>query len=307
MSTAYVCGFAEDTQRTIIPCVQERDRGVVSEVRQGPLDPETIEVIATASVPALVVAEIRDSADAALFRGLVSRAGDHAYVVGVPVTECALVSGLSRICAGGVFLLPAEKREVAAAVGHGARCLRRRIMQSRIDQGLRRQSLEIELVTRDVHVGETARSLADVLCRAGFARSGEEEDQLSVAMEEALINAIEHGNLDLDSALRPGTIGDVDLYEETRARRLAEPGYGDRLVFVSVETDPSVAIVSIRDQGRGFDHESLGRRISDGHEPTRREIMDVSGKGVRMIGRVFDSVRYDRKGTQIILEKRKDV
>ena len=278
---------------------------MVTGLRCLPFEDGAVDEIAAGTSPSLVVGEISDQAAVGRLRSLSARAPMHVYLAGVRAADHELIGGASRLCSGSILLLPAGEQEVRNVMGHGLRRLRQAEMGRRLDRGTRRRVVEIELRTRDVYVSETARRLAKVLREGGFAQNGEEEDLLSVAVEEALVNAIEHGNLDLDSSLRPDAVGEEDRYEKLKASRLKDPEYGDRLVRLSVCTDPEVATVSIRDEGQGFDA-APSRDDSEPGKPSRAQIMSVSGKGMGMIGRAFDEVRYERNGTQIILQKRKD-
>jgi hypothetical protein len=70
---------------------------------------------------------------------------------------------------------------------------------------------------------------------------------------ELLMNAIEHGNLEIDHDEKTALMHSGTLYDEIE-RRLAAPRYRDRKVTVRVErSDDGSGTILIRDQGRGFD------------------------------------------------------
>ncbi|MGE0607156.1 MAG: response regulator, partial [Pirellulales bacterium] len=89
--------------------------------------------------------------------------------------------------------------------------------------------------------------------QAGLARMGicDENARLRVAMalREALLNAVEHGNLEVSSALRESL--DDSYHRATEERRQQQP-YCDRRVFVEVNESPDEARYVITDEGPGF-------------------------------------------------------
>ena len=90
-----------------------------------------------------------------------------------------------------------------------------------------------------------------------------------LALEEALINAIKHGNQ-------------------------MDP---DKSVEISWEVTDSTVRVSIEDQGKGFDPSTLP-------DPTLEENLErSSGRGVMLIHHYMTSVGYNEKGNRITMVK----
>ena len=73
---------------------------------------------------------------------------------------------------------------------------------------------------------------------------------MAVALSEAIINAIDHGNLELDSELRQD---DERIYHRLGDERRKQSPYRERRVRVSVGVTRSEATFTIRDEGPGFD------------------------------------------------------
>ena len=78
--------------------------------------------------------------------------------------------------------------------------------------------------------------------------------QLGMALSEALNNAVDHGNLELDSALREAH---DDEYCKLRTERSKQPPYCDRRVYVTERLSSSEATFIVRDEGPGFDPSAL--------------------------------------------------
>src|SRR5687768_6490319 len=67
-----------------------------------------------------------------------------------------------------------------------------------------------------------------------------------VALEEALLNAVIHGNLEVSSSLREA---DDDAFERLIAIRQADSRYNDRLVTVAMTADREQMAWRISDEG----------------------------------------------------------
>jgi CheY-like chemotaxis protein/anti-sigma regulatory factor (Ser/Thr protein kinase) len=122
--------------------------------------------------------------------------------------------------------------------------------------------------------------------------------RVCVALREALVNAIDHGNLEVESETREEANGSyMHLIEE---RRRAEP-YRNRRVYVSAKITPMKAEFVIRDEGRGFDPASL----PDPRDPANLE--KLSGRGLLLIRTFMDQVYHNEAGNEITLVKRCDL
>jgi anti-sigma regulatory factor (Ser/Thr protein kinase) len=214
----------------------------------------------------------------------------------VPHRDRALVAAASSAREGRMLLLPPERRELKrflAAVSEDARETGR---AGAFFVGLSRCEAAFSWKTRDIDVSPACRRLAMFLREAGFYADRAEEDLCALSLEEALVNSIEHGNLELDSSLRSDDIASEDLYEAERERRMADPAYGERRIDLSLSVSGNEARIVIQDQGAGFDASRLGA------EPTG---MDVSGKGYWLIRRPFDSAEHGAGGRRLALAKRR--
>jgi anti-sigma regulatory factor (Ser/Thr protein kinase) len=122
--------------------------------------------------------------------------------------------------------------------------------------------------------------------------------RVAVALREALVNAMEHGNLEASSALREH--GQGEPYRDLlKARRSQEP-YFNRRVHVSANESPAEAIYTVRDEGPGFDPSNL----PDPTDPANLE--KVHGRGILLIRTFMDEVQHHSNGREITMTKRRD-
>jgi CheY-like chemotaxis protein len=121
--------------------------------------------------------------------------------------------------------------------------------------------------------------------------------RVSVALQEALTNAIQHGNLELSSLLREKD--DKAYYALAEERRKQKP-YSVRRIYVTARESSVEAFYTIRDEGPGFDPSKL----PDPTDPSNLE--RVSGRGLLLIRTFMDEVYHNEKGNEITMIKRRD-
>ena len=119
--------------------------------------------------------------------------------------------------------------------------------------------------------------------------------RVSVALEEALTNAVHHGNLEVSSKLREKN--DNAYYQLINERRKQSP-YRDRHVRVQVSMSDGAAKFVVMDEGPGFD-------VSQLPDPTNPENLEkASGRGVMLMRTFMDEVVYNDAGNEVTLVKR---
>lgn len=93
-----------------------------------------------------------------------------------------------------------------------------------------------------------------------------------LALEEAIVNAIKHGN-GLDPA---------------------------KSVFIDCQVDDNRVLISVRDEGPGFDP-------GDVPDPTEEDNLDKpSGRGLMLMRAFMTRIEYNATGNQVTLEKVRD-
>jgi len=119
--------------------------------------------------------------------------------------------------------------------------------------------------------------------------------RIGIALEEALLNSLYHGNLEVSSNLRDN---DQGLYEQTAKQRMREPPYLERQLFIDVNLTPTKATFVIRDQGPGFNPGSVP-------DPTDPAFLErPSGRGMLLMRSFMDEVFYNETGNQVTMVKR---
>jgi CheY-like chemotaxis protein/anti-sigma regulatory factor (Ser/Thr protein kinase) len=144
-------------------------------------------------------------------------------------------------------------------------------------------------------VAPLIRRLGEIVLEMGICQRAD-LIRLSVALGEALTNAIEHGNLELDSELRQD---DERIYRRLGEERKGQAPYRDRRVRIDVSVTRDEANFTIQDDGPGFDPNTLP-------DPTDLEnLCRIGGRGLLLIRTIMDDVHFNEKGNEITLIKRR--
>lgn len=73
-----------------------------------------------------------------------------------------------------------------------------------------------------------------------------------VSLSELMLNAVEHGNLEINHDAKAELVLSGKLWEEIN-RRMSMPEYGSRKVIVTLRKNERETIINIKDEGKGFD------------------------------------------------------
>jgi CheY-like chemotaxis protein/anti-sigma regulatory factor (Ser/Thr protein kinase) len=163
--------------------------------------------------------------------------------------------------------------------------------QSRLMQSLERTESHFVLDNDPALIPPLVGYLKDSV----FRMSGSDDTgliQMTVALREALLNAMEHGNLELDSALRER---DDHSYHDLQRQRRAQKPYADRRVHVTSRESRGQAVFVIRDEGPGFDVSTL----PDPTDPANLE--KRSGRGLLLMRAFMAEVKHNDRGNELTL------
>lgn len=118
--------------------------------------------------------------------------------------------------------------------------------------------------------------------------------RVGVALHEALVNAIQHGNLEVSSDLRQT---DERVFRNLAEVRRKQPPYSERRVQMSVRLSASESVFVVADQGPGFDRKVM----RDPTDPSNLE--RIGGRGLTLIRTFMDRVEHNDSGNQIMMTK----
>jgi PAS domain S-box-containing protein len=120
--------------------------------------------------------------------------------------------------------------------------------------------------------------------------------QIRLGLREVIINAIEHGNLNLTFEEKSEATMN-DSYMEVIAARRIHPQYRDKKVTIKFSLNPERVIYIIEDQGDGFNYKSILERVND--DVNAKTL--AHGRGITLALSIFDSVNYNKQGNRVTL------
>lgn len=122
-----------------------------------------------------------------------------------------------------------------------------------------------------------------------LAKTCPDPDRVVMGLSELLVNAIEHGNLEIGYQEKSRLLNCNGWHDEVE-RRLALPEYSERVAVVEVERTTDAFVFTIKDQGVGFEPEPYLEI-----DPSR--VLDAHGRGIAMARLLsFDDLRYTDGG-----------
>jgi len=141
----------------------------------------------------------------------------------------------------------------------------------------------------------TAR-LADACVEVGLCdRSA--ATRVGVALEEALANAIVHGNLEVSSDPRQG---DESAYERQIAENAGHLPYAERRVRLTARLSRREGVFVVEDEGPGFDVTQVPDPTADGN------LFRVGGRGILLMRSFMTAVHFGERGNKVTLVKRRN-
>lgn len=118
--------------------------------------------------------------------------------------------------------------------------------------------------------------------------------QIGMAIDEALVNAMHHGNLEVDSNLRDSD--ESEYYNQIRDRKCQEP-FCQRRVSVQAEFSEQHVCIQISDDGPGFDPSQIDDPTTDDN------VQRIGGRGLFLIKAFMSKVVHNGLGNQITMTK----
>jgi anti-sigma regulatory factor (Ser/Thr protein kinase) len=123
--------------------------------------------------------------------------------------------------------------------------------------------------------------------------------KIRLAVQEAVLNGLEHGNLELDSQWKEEIeLDGSDRFSSVRRQRLADPRYSERFVYVTLEFGIGRLEITVRDEGKGF----LNAHVVQANGKV--DSLACSGRGLALMSSAVDEVRFDKNGSVVTMIKR---
>ena len=119
------------------------------------------------------------------------------------------------------------------------------------------------------------------------------QSSIHLALHEAIVNGLIHGNLQISSDLRQSARDFVE-YARILNERLNSPVFAQKAISIWATWNTEKLEIKIRDEGAGYTVKQTFQRTSDG-------IQVYSGRGLKLIAGIADSCTIDDFGREITL------
>ncbi|HYY58381.1 MAG TPA: ATP-binding protein, partial [Pyrinomonadaceae bacterium] len=130
------------------------------------------------------------------------------------------------------------------------------------------EKIEFELPSDLSLMNGVLQYLIERVAKLGVIKA--ERSNLFIALDEAFVNAVKHGNKN-------------------------DP---TKMVRITAELSPKEALFTVEDEGEGFDVQ----QIPDPRDPSN--LFKSSGRGVLLIYNIMDQVEYNERGNRLTMVKR---
>ncbi len=132
-----------------------------------------------------------------------------------------------------------------------------------------------------------------------IANTCPDSETVVTGLSELMINAVEHGNLEISYQEKTSLLAESDWDKEID-RRIVDSRYKDRKADVHFSRSADEITITIEDQGEGFDWKKYIEFDSE-------RILHSHGRGIAMANKFsFTSVKYNEKGNQVTVTIKTD-
>jgi len=189
---------------------------------------------------------------------------------------------------------PFDINEVASVVRNILRRKQQHNLENKLGEYILHDQRTLIIPIDETIADIVAYELTKHLPYAGFCNRSTAEN-ISMALLEALSNAMYHGNLEIPSEVREeqGMKG----FNDEIQKRLQDPQYNHRKVTIHYHYTGDYVEYIIEDEGKGFDYTN----VADPRDP--ENFLKNSGRGLFIIQVHMDEVAWDKGGRQIRMRK----
>lgn len=117
---------------------------------------------------------------------------------------------------------------------------------------------------------------------------------IALGAYEIILNAIEHGNLEITYEEKTRLL-EQETYFDELIRRSKDPAFENRKVYIRYSIDDQKLVINIKDNGQGFDWRNLP-------DPLKNQ-MGFHGRGITLARFYFNEVIFNDKGNEVTLIK----
>jgi DNA-binding response OmpR family regulator len=193
---------------------------------------------------------------------------------------------------------PFELQTVKSVVEKILKKQRRIIKKDQLFENLQHIKLTYKFTSAELDPGILARNICEYIQKMQFS-SAEEITNFELVFTEILVNAIDHGNLELSSVEKDNDNLDASNYEQLKKERLNDPAFGGRRLIINFEANDELFSFTVADEGGGYDW----KKYVDHSHKIKTQLDEVYGRGFKIIQHYMDEIHLNDKGNIITVIK----
>jgi len=124
--------------------------------------------------------------------------------------------------------------------------------------------------------------------------------EIKIGLQEIIINAIEHGNLEISFTEKSKMLEKGIDIEEIIEKYSMKDEFKQRKVSIKYQLSDKKAVYKIWDEGSGFNWQEHIETINN-----EKNVLLEHGRGIFLALKYFDKVYYNKKGNEVVLEVHK--
>ena len=195
-----------------------------------------------------------------------------------------------RLGAFDYLLKPFEIERLFKIIRRAESVHQKKMMMHDMSNFIKNLELDLHFKTGEVK----ANILHSIICN--FLQSYTHLNQVDMqniclAIQEAVQNAVDHGNLELNSEWKDDFLHGENrtLFEKVKHERLNNSRYADRTIKLKLAIRSNRLWVEVEDEGDGFPHSDLSDSVTG----------NSYGMGLIIIRELMDGVQFNDKGNKI--------
>ncbi|MFB3785127.1 MAG: response regulator [bacterium] len=201
-----------------------------------------------------------------------------------------------RLGASNFLLKPQEVELVATVAGKILRMRHRKKLEQQIFDFFNEEHQTYCIPTDLQYTLALIDLLSEKITRVSICDDSELTN-IRIALDEALVNAIVHGNLEIPSRTKGSSLDEMMAFNQIVRERSQLSPYRDRKVRITRHLTPDYVCFTIEDEGKGFDWKSLPDSLD------HVKILANHGRGLFLIRAFMSHVEFNDKGNRIIMVK----
>lgn len=200
-----------------------------------------------------------------------------------------------RLKANDYLVKPVLEKDLIALLNKYSGILENRTRTRAVYGLIYRRELSMQIFNR---LDQIDKIVDRLMLETEHAISAQDRLGVHLGLVEMLVNAIEHGNLQIDYDEKTQALeGDPDDWQQLIESRLQNPLYKNRVVNLEFSMNKERCEWLITDQGHGFDW----KNIPNPNDP--KNLLASHGRGIMLTKFQFDECTYLGSGNQVRLVK----